>query len=53
MNEEGLFAVGSLDVFVGYAGLEIEDVVGVGAEGVEDALDFGVLECVSLSSLVM
>ena len=46
MDQEGDFAVGALDVFVGDAGLEIEDVVGVGAEGGEDAGDFGVLrEC--------
>jgi len=43
VDEEGDFAVCSLDVFVWDAGLEIEDVVGVGAEGGEDAGDFGVL----------
>jgi hypothetical protein len=43
MDEEGFFAVGFLDVFVGHARLEIEDIVGVGAEGFEDAVDFGVL----------
>ena len=43
MDEEGFFAVGFFDVFVWYAGLEVQDVVGVGAEGFQDAVDFGVL----------
>jgi len=43
VDEEGDFAVGSLDVFVWDAGLEVQDVVGIGAEGGEDAGDFGVL----------
>jgi hypothetical protein len=44
MDEEGFFAVGLFDVFVWHAGLEVEDVVGVGAEGFQDAVDFGVLD---------
>ena len=43
MDEEGFFAVGFFDVFAGDAGLEVQDVVGVGTEGAEDAVDFGVL----------
>ena len=43
VDEEGFFAVGLFDVVVGDTGLEVEDVVGVGAEGREDAGDFGVL----------
>jgi len=46
MDQEGDFAVGALDVFLWYAGLEVQDIVGVCAEGGEDAGDFGVLrEC--------
>jgi len=46
VDEERDFAVCALDVFVGDAGLEVQDVVGVGAEGGEDAGDFRVLrEC--------
>lgn len=50
MDEEGFFAVGFLDVFVGHARLEIEDIVGVGAEGFEDAVDFGVLNLYLVSA---
>jgi hypothetical protein len=47
MDEEGFLAVGFLDVFVWYAGLEVQDVVGVCAEGLCDAVDFGVLPILS------
>ena len=43
MDEEGFLAVCLFDVFVWDAGLEVEDVVGVGAEGGEDARNLGVL----------
>ena len=43
MDEEGLFAVGDLDVTFGNSGEEVEDGVGVEANGFEDAIDLGVL----------
>lgn len=44
MNEEGFAAVRLLDVFVRYTRLEVQNVVCVGAEGGEDALNLAVLE---------
>lgn len=43
MDEEGFFTVGFLDLVFGDAGLEVQDVVGVCAEGFYYAVDFGVL----------
>ena len=43
MYEERLLAVGFLDVFIWNTGLEVEDIVSVGAEGFLYALYFGVL----------
>lgn len=40
MDEERLFTVGLFDVFVWDTRLEIQDVVGVGAEGASNSLDF-------------
>ena len=48
MDEEGLLAVGLLDVFVWHAGLEVQDVVCVGPEGVSYAIDLGVLRNLSV-----
>jgi hypothetical protein len=44
VDEEGLLAVADLDVALGDARLQVEDGVGVEAEGLEDAVDLGILE---------